>query len=175
MACYDEFPLSTVIYNWAVAGGVMVLGAAVAAQFGVGVLLGYALLLAVALVGTLATVCARCEGYYGRRCGLGLGRVVPLLVKQGDTDRYLRTSSQFVALILFVLAMVWPILGGAVLLSRGFGMGRLVQLVAAVALLVAFVVPHPRLVCRHCHQGARGDCPLGRTMPREDVKHDAQT
>jgi hypothetical protein len=164
MTYYDEFPLSTVIYNWAMAGGVMALGVAVAAQFGAGVLLGYLLLLLVALLGAMATICARCASYYGRRCGLGLGRIVPLLVKRGDTERYLRTPTQFVALILFGLAMVWPILGGAVLLARGFGVGRLVQLVAAVALLVAFVVPHPRLVCRHCRQGACGACPVGRGM-----------
>ena len=87
MTCYDEFPVSTVVYNWVTAGGVMALGVAVAVQYGVGVLVGYALLLVVALMGLLATVCARCEGYYGHRCGLGLGKIVPLLFKQGQTDQ----------------------------------------------------------------------------------------
>jgi hypothetical protein len=164
MTCYDEFPLPTVIYNWAMAGGLMALGVAVAAQFGVGALLVYLLLLLVAFGGTMATVCARCAGYYGRRCGLGLGRIVPLFFKQGRTDLYLRTPTQFATLILFVLAMVWPIVGSAVLLARGFGAGRLARLVAAVALLVGFVVPHPRLVCSHCRQGARGACPVGRRI-----------
>lgn len=164
MTCYDEFPVSTVVYNWVTAGGVMALGAAVAVQFGVGVLVGYALLLAAALVGILATVCARCESYYGHWCGLGLGKVVPLLFKQGQTDLYLRTPMQFVFVILFLLGMVWPIVGGVVLLRQGFSMWRLVQLVAAVALLLAFVVPHPRLVCSHCRQGECGACPVGIKM-----------
>jgi hypothetical protein len=164
MTCYDEFPLSTVIYNWVAVGGLMALGGVIAAQFGLGVLAGYALLLVVALVGILATVCARCAGYYGRRCGLGLGKVVPLLFKQGQTDTYLRTSTQIIFLILFLIGMAWPIVGGAVLLARGFSVGRLVQLVAAVALLLAFAVPHPRLVCSHCHQGACGACPVGQRM-----------
>jgi hypothetical protein len=164
MRCYDEFPLSTVIYNWAAAGGVMALGAAVAAQYGVGVLAGYGLLLVVALVGTTGSVCARCAGYYGRRCGLGLGKVVALLFKKRNTDLYLRTPMQFVFLVLFVLGMAWPSLGGAVLMARGFSVGRLLQLGAAVALLLAFVVPHPRLVCSHCRQGASGDCPVGQRM-----------
>ena len=164
MTCYDEFPVSTVVYNWVVAGGVMALGAAVAAQFGVGVLAGYALLLVVALVGTMATLCARCAGYYGHRCGLGLGKVVPLLFEQGQTDLYLRTPMQFVYLVLFLMGMAWPIVGGVVLLVDGFSVWRLVQLVAAVALLLAFAVPHPRLVCSHCHQGACGACPVGRKV-----------
>jgi hypothetical protein len=168
MTCYDEFPLSTVVYNWAMAGGLMALGAVVAAQFGLGLLLGYGLLLGVALVGILATVCARCEGYYGHRCGLGLGKVVPVLFKQGRTDLYLRTPAQFVYVVLLLVGMVWPIIGSLVLLTQGFSVGRLVFLVAALGLLLAFAVPHPRLVCRHCRQGACGACPLGKMMAGGD-------
>jgi hypothetical protein len=124
----------------------------------------YALLLVIALVGILATVCARCEGYYGHRCGLGLGKVVPLLFRQGQTDLYLHTPMQFVFVILFLLGMAWPIVEGIVLLREGLGMWRLVQLVAAVALLLAFAVPHPRLVCSHCRQGECGACPIGKKM-----------
>ena len=102
MVCYDEFPISTVVYNGVAAGGVIALGAAVAAQFGVGMLVGYVLLLAVAVAGILATVCARCGSYYGHRCGLGLGKIVPLLFKQRQTDLYLRTPMQFVYVILFL-------------------------------------------------------------------------
>ena len=164
--CYDEFPVSTVVYNLVTAGGLMALGAAVAAQFGLGVLIGYVLLLAVAVAGILATVCARCAGYYGHRCGLGLGKIVPVLFKQGQTDFYLRTPMQFVYVILLLVGMVWPIVGGVVLLARGAGAGRLAQLVAAVILLLAFAVPHPKLVCRHCRQGECAACPVGRGFSR---------
>jgi hypothetical protein len=164
MACYDEFPVSTVIYNAVTAGGVLALGVVISVQFGLGVLIGYVLLLAVAAVGVLATVCARCESYYGRRCGLGLGRIVPVLFKQGRTDLYLRTPMQFVYVILFLVAMVWPIVGGAILLAGGFGVGRLVQLIATVVLLLALGAPHPRLVCSHCRQGECGACPVGRML-----------
>lgn len=167
MTCYKEFPVSTVIYNWATAGGVMVFGVAVAAQFGVVVLFGYMLLLAIAIMGILATVCARCESYYGRRCGLGMGKAVPLFFKQGRTDLYLRTSMQLVYVILFLVAMVWPIIGNAILLIVNFGVGRLAELVAVVVLLLAFVVPHPKLVCSHCRQGECGACPVGRIFWRK--------
>ena len=163
---YDEFPLSTVIYNLAMAGGVMALGAGVAAQFGIGRLLGDALLLAIALVGILATACARCEGYYGRRCGLGLGKVVPLLFKQKKTDLYLRTPMQFVYVILLLVALVWPIVGSAILMARDASGGRLAQFVAAIVLLLALAAPHPRLVCRHCQQGQCGACPIGKKIQK---------
>ena len=161
MVCYKEFPTSTVIYNWLMAGGVMGLGAAVATQFGTWMSVGYLLLLGVALVGILSTACARCAGYYGHRCGLGLGKVVSLLFKEKRTDLYLRTPAQFVYVLLFLVTMVWPIVGSAILLSRGVTPGRLTQFVATVALLLAFAVPHPKLVCSHCRQGACGACPVG--------------
>jgi hypothetical protein len=166
MTCYDEFPVSTVVYNWIAAGGVMVLGAVVSVQFGLGVLIGYVLLMAVAMLGILAAVCARCASYYGHRCGLGLGKVVPLFFKQGRTDLYCRTPMQFVYVGLLLVGLIWPVVGGIVLLVRGFGAWRLVQLVAAVFLLLAFGVPHPKLVCSHCRQGECGACPVGKRFWR---------
>lgn len=166
MTCYDEFPVSTVAYNWIAAGGAMVLGVAVAAQFGVGMLVGYLLLLAVAVVGILATACARCESYYGHRCGLGMGKIVSVFFKQKQTDLYLRTPMQFVYALLLLMGMIWPIVGGVVLLVEGFSTWRLVQLVTAVVLLLAFAVPHPRLVCSHCRQGECGACPVGRRLQK---------
>ena len=164
MACYDDFPISTVVYNLVTAGGVLALGVVISVQFGLGVLVGYVLLVAVAMLGVLGTVCARCAGYYGHRCGLGLGKVAPLFFKQGRTDLYFRTPMQFVYLVLFLAAIVWPIVGGAILLGGEFSVGRLVQLVAAAVLLLALGVPHPTIVCSHCKQGECGACPVGRIL-----------
>jgi hypothetical protein len=166
MACYDEFPVSTVVYNGVMAGGVMALGGLVAAQFGAWALAGYGLLLAVAAAGILGTVCARCESYYGHRCGLGLGKVVSALFKQRRTDLYLRTPMQFVYVGLLLVALAWPAVGSAILLVEAFGAWRLAQLAAAVTLPLAFGVPHPRLVCSHCRMGECGACPVGNVFQR---------
>jgi len=166
MNCNADFPISTVIYNLTALGALMALGVVAALQCGTGVLVAYVLLLAIALVGTLSTVCSRCAGYYGRRCGLGLGKVVALLFPQGLADEYLRTPTQIVIIVLLVVALAWPIVGNALLLARGFAVARLAQLLAAVVLLLAFAVPHPRLVCRRCCQGESGACPIGRRVHR---------
>jgi hypothetical protein len=166
MTCYDEFPISTVVYNCVMVAGVMVLGAVVAVQFGVGVLIGYVLLLLIATIGILATTCARCESYYGHRCGLGLGKVVSLLFRRKRTDLYLRTPMQFVYMGLLLVGLIWPVVGGVVLLVQGFSAWRLVQLAAAAVLLLAFGVPHPKLVCSHCRQGECGACPAGKIFWR---------
>ena len=72
MPYYDEFPVSTVVYNWVTAGGVMALGAAVAGHFGAAALVAYALLLVVALVGIVATVCTFAKNYREANLFLGL-------------------------------------------------------------------------------------------------------
>jgi hypothetical protein len=166
MACYDEFPVSTVVFNAIAAGGLMALGAEVAAQFGIVVLAGYVLLLLIALVGILGTVCARCKSYYGHRCGLGMGKIVPMLFKQKPTDQYLRTPMQFFYVVLLLVGLIWPIVGNAIVPAGCFGRGHLVQLAASVVLLLALAVPHPKLVCSHCKQGECGACPAGEIFCR---------
>lgn len=161
MSYYKEFPLSTVLYNGVTIGGAMVIGVAIVAQFGLGVVAGYLALLALAMVGVLATACTRC-GYYGHRCALGVGKLVPLLFKEGQADEFARTMPQLLSTgLLLVLLLVLPVAGGVTLLVRQFTPWRLVQLVALVGLLLAGLAPHPRLVCRHCHQRESGACPIG--------------
>lgn len=161
--CYDEFPLSTVIYNAVTLGGALVMGVIIMTQFGLWATAGYLLLLALVGMGVLATICARC-GYYDRRCALGLGKVVALAFKKGAEEEFFRTASQFIVLILLVLLLLLPVAGGITLLTRGFGVWRLLLLAAVVGLLLAGLVPHTRLVCSHCCQGKRGLCPIGRQV-----------
>jgi hypothetical protein len=160
MACYDEFPRSTVRYNAVTLGGATLIGLVIVAQFGPWAAIGYLSLLAFAAVGLLATVCARC-GYYGHRCALGIGRLIPLLFKKGQEDEFAGTASQLFSTGLLVLLLIVPVAGGVTLLVRGWAVWRLLQLVALVGLLLAGLVPHPRLVCRHCRQRERGACPIG--------------
>lgn len=159
MKCYQEFPLSTVIYNAVTLGGALAVGVTIVAQFGLWATAGYLALLALTGVGLLATVCARC-GYYGRLCALGLG-VVALAFKKGREDEFFRTAPQFAVLLLLALSLLLPIAGGVVLLATGYGVWRLALL---VGLLLAGLAPHPRLVCGHCCQGERGACPIGRQL-----------
>jgi lon-related putative ATP-dependent protease len=162
-AAYTEFPLSTVIYNLVTLGGALVVGGVIMAQFGLWATIGYLLLLALTGDGLLTLVCARC-GYYGHRCALGLGKVAALVFKKRDEEEFFCTGPQFIVSLLLVLALLLPIAGGIALLVEGFGTGRLLLLVTQVGLLLAGLVPHPRLVCSHCRQGERGVCPVGRRL-----------
>jgi hypothetical protein len=161
MGYYKDFPLSTVLYNGLTIGGATAIGVVIVAQFGLGVMVGYLALLAFAMVGVLSTVCTRC-GYYGHRCALGVGKLVPLFFKEGRADEFAGTAPQLLSTgLLLALLLVLPVASGVTLLIRQFTAWRLVQLVALVGLLLAGLVPHPRLVCRHCRQRESGACPVG--------------
>ncbi len=160
-AAYAEFPLPTVIYNLITLGGALVVGGVIVAQFGLWPTLGYLMLLALTAGGLLTLVCARCS-YYGRRCALGLGKAAGLVFKRRDEEEFFGTWPQFVVLLLLVLALLLPIAGGVILLVEGFSAGRLALLAALVGLLLAGLIPHPKLVCSHCRQGECGACPVGR-------------
>ena len=161
MNCTDEFPRSTVLYNVATFGSAAVFGVVIVAQLGLGMAAVHLALLALAGVGLLATVCARC-GYYGHRCALGIGKLVGRLFKKSREDEFAQTAPQLLYVgLLLALLLILPVVGGIHLLVRGFTLWRLVQLVALVVLLLAGLVPHPRLVCQYCRQRSRGACPIG--------------
>jgi hypothetical protein len=56
--------------------------------------------------------------------------------------------------------------GGIASLVMGYSMLRLVLLVAWLALLIAGLAPHPRLVCSHCKLAEKGCCPIGKLLVR---------
>jgi hypothetical protein len=165
MECYDSFPRTTVLYNLLTLGGAMVVGVIVLAQLGVWFAVGYLALLALTGYGMLALVCTRCY-YYDRRCGTGVGKIAARLFKKGQEEEYGQTASQKVIMLLLVIVLLLPLVGGIASLVVGYSTLRLVLLVAWVALLVAGLAPHPRLVCSHCRLAERNCCPIGKQVLR---------
>ena len=165
MVIYKAFPRSTVLYNLLTLGGTLVVGGLIMAQWGWGALMAYVVILVVAMLGIFATACTRCT-YYGRRCGLGGGMLVARLFERRTEGRFLGTTMQVVYLFLLIVDLVAPLLAGIVLAVQIPSLGRVLQVVAFLGFVMALAVPHPRLVCRHCGQGACGACPVGQYLQR---------
>ena len=163
MECYQSFPKTTVLYNLLTLGGAIVVGVIVLAQLGVWFAVGYLALLALTGYGMLALVCARCY-YYDRRCATGVGKVVALFFGKGQEEEFGQTASQKGITLLLAVVLLLPLVGGIVSLVVGYKTLRLVLLVALVALLVAGLAPHPRLVCSHCKLAERNCCPIGKQV-----------
>jgi hypothetical protein len=78
MICYDDYPIRIVILNLIELLLALVVGVLLVAQHGWWAVLSYAAVGCLGLVLSLAYGCTRCS-YYGRVCGLGLGKIAPAL------------------------------------------------------------------------------------------------
>jgi hypothetical protein len=163
MECYRQFPVRTVVFNGITLGGAQVIGILIAAQFGPWPAVAYAALQALAVILVLGTICRRCS-YYGRRCALALGKIAPALFSRGRPEQFFKTAPQFVAIGLLGIGLLLPAVGGVILVLNAPNSWRWALLLLWVALFLTGLVPHTRLVCRHCCQGESGDCPIGRKI-----------
>jgi hypothetical protein len=165
MTCYDDYPIRIVILDLIELLSALVVGVVLVAQVGWWAVLLYAVVGCLGLVMALAYGCTRCF-YYGRVCGLGLGKIAPLLFRQRDADEFGQSLSQTVAWTLVGLVLALPVAAGLVSLARGLSVPGLAMLVVFLGLIVVIVVTHSRYVCGHCRQARDGRCSLGRMAGR---------
>jgi len=161
MTCHDDYPIRIVIFNLIVLLLALVVGLLLVAQLGWWAILSYAVVGSLGLILSLAYGCSRCS-YYGHLCGLGLGKIAPLVFHQRDEEEFGRALSQSVAWTLVGLVLALPVAAGLVSLATGFSVPGLAILVVFLALIVVIVVTHSRYVCAHCRQARDGLCTLGR-------------
>jgi len=165
MTCYDEYPARIVLLNLVELLGTLVLGLALVAQLGWWAVVAFAIAGCLGLILSLAYGCARCH-YYGRLCGLGLGKIASLLFRQRDRSEFGGTLSQTVAWTLVGLTLAIPLAAGLISLASGSSLLGLAALGVFLALVVIIVLTHSRYVCGHCQQARVGMCTLGRMAGR---------
>ncbi len=162
MNCYDSYPGHLLVVNVLQGLGALAIGVIVVAQFGLWAVLGYVLVGVLALTLALAFGCTRCH-YYGRLCGMGLGKMAALVLKKRDEAQFGESLWQRMSWILVGVVLLLPIGAGLILLREAFTSYRLMSLVAFLTLLAAIVLTHSRLVCNHCWEAKEGHCALGRS------------
>ncbi|MFC1641983.1 hypothetical protein ACFL5O_04740 [Myxococcota bacterium] len=152
--------MSKTVYNLAAAAAFLTSGAVVSASMGSWALGGYLMALFSGAMLALVTVCHRCS-YYGHRCALGAGKLVPLVRGRGRSDEFGQTRTQFLVVVLLAAVPAVALVGAGHLLLAGEWLRPSLFLVSALALFW----PHPRWMCRYCVQRERG-CPVGSLLVR---------
>ena len=102
--------------------------------------------------------CKNCW-YYGKICGLGKGKIAPLLVKKGDMTKFADRDLSMVHMIPDFLVVVLPLFGGIILLVLNFSILVLSLMVVLIVLFfggTAFV--RGTFACKYCKQKYIG-CP----------------
>jgi hypothetical protein len=165
MICYDEYPVRLVVLTLVELLAAVALGLALVAQLGWWAALIFVVLGCLGLMLTLAYGCTRCQ-YYGRLCGLGLGKIASLVFRQREQRDFGRALSQTVAWTLVGLTLALPLAAGLVSLTTGSGLTGLALLGAFLALVFVVSLTHSRHICSHCQQARDGVCTLGRMAGR---------
>lgn len=161
MCCYRDFPLHKTVYNLLAASAFLVTGALTTLAVGFWWLDAYLAAALAGLVLTATTICSRCS-YFGHRCALGFGSVVPLVRSRGRSEEFCKTWPQILAIVLLIIAPALALTCAVRLLLAG----QWFLPTAFVVAMLAFAVPHPRWMCSHCAQREQGPCPIGRRLVR---------
>ena len=110
--------------------------------------------------------CVDCE-YYGKWCAFGRGKVVLLLFKQGDPERFTSKCISRRELLPDMLVLLIPLVRGSALLIQSFSGSMALILVALLALSFGgnYIV-RSRIACKYCKQRELG-CPSERFFGKQ--------
>jgi len=161
MTCYDHYPMRLVVLTLVELLAVAVVGLMLVAQLGWWSVIAYALVGGLGIILSLAWVCTRCR-YYGKMCGLGLGRLSALGFQKRDEEEFGRQREQTIAWSLVGLALALPLVAGLVSFSGSRALPGMALLIIYLGLLVAIALTHSGLVCGRCLMAKHGRCTLGR-------------
>ena len=100
--------------------------------------------------------CMNCY-YYGKICGLGRGKLCSILFKKGKPESFIDKEISWKDLIPDFLVMIFPLIGGIVILIRDFNWLILFLMVVLVMLFMggtAFI--RGSYACKYCKQKELG-------------------
>jgi len=97
--------------------------------------------------------------YYGKICGIGKGKIAPMLVKKGDTIKFAERDISLIHMIPDFIVVILPLLGGVILLILDFSILLISLMIVLIVLFfggTAFI--RGNFACKYCKQKEIG-CP----------------
>ena len=155
---YDNFPLWILILAVLISAISYGIGAVILSGFG---LIFSALYIIYCISVEFMVIYRSCKNcwYYGKTCGLGKGRLAPFFVKKGDTKNFSDRDISMVHMIPDFMVVIFPLIGGIILLLFDFSISTLVLMIILAVLFfsgTAFV--RSTFACEYCKQKDIG-CP----------------
>lgn len=165
---YENFPASIVLSSNAVALSIYALGAYV--LWGLGILFPilYLLYCLWCEINVLRKSCVHCY-YYGKVCGLGKGKLCSWLFRRGDPPSFVERQVSWREIAPDMLVLIFPLVGGIVLLIQSFTWLLLTMLVVLVVLsLGGNAIVRGSFACKYCKQREIG-CPAEKLFSGKQV------
>ncbi|MDD5594169.1 MAG: hypothetical protein PHG97_05475 [Candidatus Margulisbacteria bacterium] len=164
---HDNYPVLTSLLSVLLLLAIYIIGAYLLSGFGLIAVLLYLLFCLWAEYRVLAMSCRYCY-YYGKLCGTGKGKIVPLFFKKGNPKIFPERAIGWKDLIPDLLVFLVPLLGGIIYLFIRFNFLTL-ALIIAIAVLAMPVTGYMRscLLCPNCKQRELG-CPAQKLFGKEE-------
>ena len=155
---YENFPIWIPLLAWVLTLSIYALGAYIFSQLDFFYTVLYLMFCLWIELKILKGSCVNCY-YYGKTCGLGRGKLCAILFEKGSPESFIEKEIAWKDLIPDFLVMIFPLIGGIVILIRDFTWLILVLMVVLVMLSMggtAFI--RGSYACKYCKQKELG-CP----------------
>jgi hypothetical protein len=155
---YENFPARIVLLANGVALSIYLLGAYILGRGGLLFAIFYVLYCLWVESNVLRKSCVHCY-YYGKVCAFGKGKLCSWLLRKGEPQRFIDRQVSWQDIIPDMLVLIFPLIGGILLLTKAFSWLLLVLLVLLV--LLSFggnAIIRGSFACKYCKQRELG-CP----------------
>lgn len=155
---YENFPIWIPLLSCVLSLSIYALGAYIFWLLGIAFIILYIIFCLWIELRILKLSCVNCY-YYGKICGLGRGKLCALLFKKGNPEGFIEKEIAWKDLIPDFMVLIFPLVGGIIILIRDFNWLILVLMVILVMLSMAGnAVIRGSLACKYCKQKELG-CP----------------
>jgi len=157
---YENYPARVVILSNLIIILWYAIGAIILTGFNILIAVVYLFFCILLYIFLLKNGCNYCY-YYGKWCGDGKGKIVPLFFKKRHDRDFSKMEFSNWDVFLVFLPMLLPVIGAIILLIINFSLVVMILLILCVVIsLVSIIIMHGALICKHCKQGRIG-CPAG--------------
>ncbi len=169
VTAYERFPMPIVFLSNLLSISIYAIGVYILAGCGIWWAVLYLLYCGWIEMRVLRRSCRNCY-YYGKVCAFGKGKLCALLFKKGATRKFAEDQIQWLDLLPDFLVLIFPLVGGIILLVTAFNWILPVLLVALLVLSLggnAFV--RGSFACKYCKQKELG-CPAEKLFNKKSVE-----
>jgi hypothetical protein len=155
---YENFPAQIVLLSNTVALVIYALGAYILGRAGIFFVLLYLLYCLWVESNVLRKSCVHCY-YYGKICAFGKGKLCSWLLRKGDPQRFIEREVSWREIVPDMMVLIFPLIGGIVLLIKDFSW--LLMVLLALVVVLSFggnAIVRGSFACKHCKQRELG-CP----------------
>ncbi|MHC4556214.1 MAG: hypothetical protein ACYTFW_03265 [Planctomycetota bacterium] len=156
---YENFPIWVPLLSCALSLSIYILGAYIFSLLGILFTVLYLLFCLWVELRILKYSCVNCY-YYGKTCGLGRGKLCALFFKKGNPEEFTKKEFSWKDLIPDFMVLIFPLVGGIIILIRDFTWLILVLMVIlAILSLAGNAFIRGSLACKYCKQKELTGCP----------------